>query len=105
MKMKIIRQALLLLLLFMCGGCQAMKKMLNDEPPRKRPRPVQSSGPREVFPGSRSSSRPPSMLDSELSAGEREAMKSLKKENRFPERDYNKIRREDKAASDWVFGR
>ena len=98
---------LLAALLLFCGGCQAMKRMLNNEP-RKRPvrsRPAQAATPREVFPGSRSSSRPPSMLDSELSAGEREAMKSLKKENRFPERDYNKIRREDKAASDWVFGR
>ena len=106
MNIKIIRQTLLMMLmLLMCGGCQAMKRMLNDEPPRKRPRPVQTSGPREIFPGSRSSSRPPSMLDGELTAQERDAMKSLKQENRFPARDYNKIRQEDKAASDWVFGR
>ena len=105
MKLRIMHQMLLMtLLLLLCSGCQAMKRMLNDEP-RKRPRPVRSQGPREVFPGSRSSNLPPSMLDGELTAQERDAMQSQKQDNRLPARDYNKIRQEDKAASDWVFGR
>ena len=106
MKLKIFRRMLLmLLLLLLCGGCQAMKRMLNEEP-RKRPRPVRAQGPREVFPGSsRSAARPPSILDGELSEEERDAMKSQKLDNRLPARDYNKIRQEDKAASNWVFGR
>ena len=90
-----------------CGGCQAMKRMLNDEP-RKRPlrkRAVQSSASREVFPGSRSHSKRPSMLDGELSDQERATLRASERDNRLPGRDYSKQSREDKAAADWVFGR
>ncbi len=98
---------LLAALLLFCGGCQAMKRMLNDEP-RKRPvrsRPAQAATPREVFPGSSSHSRRPSMLAGGLSEQERDAMREMERGNRIPRRNWDKVTPEEKAASDWVFGR
>ncbi len=106
MKIRIYLLASGIFLLFVGSGCQAMKKMLNNESPRKRPSMVQSHEQHDVFPGSRKGhGNRPSILDSELSAQERDAMKAQSQENRFPKRDYDRIRREDKAASDWVLGR
>ena len=84
-----------------------MKRMLNNEPrKRPRPRPVQAPERREVFPGSRKGhGNRPSFINSELTVQERDAIRQQKQENRFPQRSLEKSRKEDKAASDWVFGR
>ncbi|MBR2642477.1 MAG: hypothetical protein IKD46_05050 [Lentisphaeria bacterium] len=98
----------MLVLLLFCGGCQAMKRMLNNEPRKRAPRPrqVQKQGRQEVFPGSsKSHGKRPSLMASGLSEEEREMMQGITRENRLPERDLRSRSREDKAASDWVFGR
>ena len=108
--MKKMFPAALLAAAVFCGGCQSMKKMLNDEPkPRKKEvrgaAPARESAP-EVFPGSRRRSQAPSMLSGELSAGERAALDESMRDTRIPSRDLRmQDKRDNKAASDWVFGR
>ena len=102
--------AALLAAALVCGGCQSMKKMLNDDPkPRKqaaaRPSAGREAAP-EVFPGSRKRSQAPSMLDGELSKGERAALDASMRDSRIPSHDLRQEdKRDNKAASDWVFGR
>lgn len=102
--------AALLAAALVCGGCQSMKKMLNDDPkPRKktavRATPARESAP-EVFPGSRKRSQAPSMLSGELSREERAVLDASMRDSQIPSRDLRmQDKRDNKAASDWVFGR
>ena len=108
--MKRLHWAPLLAAALVCGGCQSMKKMLNDDPkPRKqaaaRPSASREAAP-EIFPGSRKKSQAPSMLEGELSREERAALEASMRDSRIPAHDLRQEdRRDNKAASDWVFGR
>lgn len=98
---------------FLAGGCATMKKILNDEPlkPAARSREVAAEEPapepRQTRPvvSRRTKARPPSLISSELSEDERSMAESITRENRLRRRDFNKSDKDDKAASDWVFGR
>ena len=108
--MKRLHWAILLTAALVCGGCQSMKKMLNDDPKSRKKAAVSPSASREaapeVFPGSRKGSHAPSMISGELSAQERAALDASMRDSRIPSHDLRREdKRDNKASSDWVFGR
>ena len=92
----------------LCGGCQSLKRALNEEPKKKtaaKPAAVRNAEP-EVFPGSSRHSRRPSLVEGELTAQEREMLNASLRDSRLPSHDLRQEdKRDNKAASDWVFGR
>lgn len=108
--MKRLHWAALLAAAIVCGGCQSMKKTLNDtrnspNQASRRTAETRASEP-EIFPGSRKSSHAPSMLDGELSRQERAALDASMRDTHIPARDLGRQdKRDNKAESDWVFGR
>ena len=107
-----MRKSLLLLFAgaLLCGGCRSLKQALNDEPKKKtstaetRPAALRSSE-SEIFPGSHRHSRSPSPIAGDLTAQERAALDASLRDTHIPSRDMRQLDRENKAASDWVFGR